>query len=76
MNFCMQILHIVSIDTTNNFKWIILYLSIVYSIMSFAVLHGIVVISLTEAVKYTSCTFVFLSDVHIMFCFKSKFVML
>ncbi len=39
-------------------------------------LHGIVVCSLTKPLSTQSCTFVFLFDFQMHFCFKWKFEML
>ncbi len=47
-----------------NFKWILLYFRIMSnSVMSFAMLYGIAVLSLIK---------VFLSDFRMFFCFKAK----
>ncbi len=52
--FSINLKYFVSIHTINKFKWIVLYFSIVFNlIMSFTMLHGIVVVSLIKVVKHT-----------------------
>ncbi len=75
--FAINITYVVSIYIINIFKRIVLYSSIVFiAIMPFGELHGIVVISHIKSISTQSCIFVFLFDFQILFCFKSKFVML
>jgi len=70
--FAINLKYIVSIHTINNFKLIVLYSAIVFNlIMSFTMLHGIVVLSLIKVVKHTVLYICLFCLIFNIYCFKT-----